>query len=121
MKKANIITLLLVFFMVLSTSVFASEMNTEEDSYGNEVNQDSEVTMLRAATMFRDKGGWGEFGSGMLHAWAKYTHPTQTHRVVLVVDNSYHYGAYELAGELNYSYVEATTGHYISAYGDLQY
>lgn len=119
MKKIKILSIGLMSVMLLSTSVFASDISNSEKVVDNDNDTRVEATMLRTATNFQDKGGWGEYGWGLRHAWAKYTHPQQTHRVVLVVDSSYHYGAYELAGPQNYSYTEALKGDRVSAYGEL--
>ena len=121
MKKIKILSIsLMSILLLLSTSVFANDMTVNKGDLEKQKNSSTEIVILRAATRFQDKGGWGEFGYGTFHAWAKYTHPYKTHRVVLRVANSYHYGAYELAGPQNYSYKEAKTGDYVDAYGEVK-
>ncbi|GEM_PF-3355918 len=118
MKHLKILSISLMSILLLSSSAFASEMNINKDDLTKENNIRREVT-IRSTSIDDDKGGWGEFGSGHFNAWAKYTHPSKTHRVVLKVDNSYHYGAYELAGPQNYSYKEAPRGNSVKGYGEV--
>ena len=118
MKHLKILSISLMSILLLSSSAFASEMNINKDDLTKENNIHREVT-IRSSFINDDKGGWGEFGSGNIHAWAKYTHPSKTHRVVLKVDNSYHYGAYELAGPQNYSYKSALKGDSVNGFGEV--
>lgn len=118
MKHLKILSISLMSILLLSSSAFASEMNINKDDLTKENNIRREVT-LRSSPIHDNNGGWGEFGSGWSRAWAKYTHPSKTHRVVLIVDNSYHYGAYELAGPQNYSYKEAPRGDSVDASGEV--
>ena len=118
MKHLKILSISLMSILLLSSSAFASEININKDDLTKENNIRREVT-IRSSSINDDKGGWGEFGSGWSRAWAKYTHPSKTNRVVLIVDNSYHYGAYELAGPQNYSYKDALKGDRLDASGEV--
>ena len=64
---------------------------------------------IMAGTIFSVNGGHGEWGYGLFNMWGKYWHTTKSHRVILIKDNSYIYGAWEDGGPTE-SYRETSKG-----------
>lgn len=97
MKKATSIIATTAMAFSIGMPAFAADTPTNEQ------------VMPRSTTYQDAYGGSVEWGYGVVNAWCKYVHMDYDHQAVLQVNNSYHYGAWELAG-VTPSYVEHAKG-----------
>lgn len=109
-KILKTLSLMSLILLLSANTVFAYDnikLNQQPDSE------------IMAATIFEVHGGHGEWGYGLFNMWGKYWHTTKEHRVVLIKDNSYLYGAWEGAGATE-SYREAPKGSNMNCTGEVR-
>lgn len=110
MKRRSLKTLLLAsLVLLLGVSPTFAHDNVKAD----------QSNVSPRATTFSIHGGHGEWGYGLVNMWGKYWHTSKEHRVVLIKDNSYLYGAWEGAGATE-SYREASKGSNMNCTGEVK-
>lgn len=104
LKMLSLMSLVLLFSVNTAFAYDAAKVNQPDNN-------------IMAAMTFEAHGGHGEWGYGLIHMWGKYWHSTKDHRVVLIRDNSYIYGAWEGPGATE-SYREDVKGNNMNCSGE---